>query len=344
MKYTDKNTHSTKGGAPVIGFTSGTTNGLPSKIPYWTEDKRNEIQMERDWRHMGLQKGDYVLVMGLSFRGGIRRGMDPYKTIGAIPIIFQHHPKYIPNVIDAIRKYKPKVFSHLSNPMIMAFENYFEHSGEDPREVFSCFKSVLTGGEHLSDRYKALIESWGIDLYQCTTIGDLYVSVDCSEHRGFRVHEDLLKIETTEEGEMVVSTVGDCPEPYVNFKTGDIVEIDRTPCSCGSSLHFKILGRTAYQIDFKGTKVYPLDFQRVIENIPETRAGIFQITRPQENDDSLIVVVGHELLTIDDETSLIFDDVSLKIRNAFDIPLTLIFKPVEELLKLGPPHKIPRII
>ena len=129
--------------APITGFTSGTSTGTPKPIPYWREDKTNEQQFLRDYAHMGLGEGDYVLVMGLSFRGGILP-LANYCKMGAIPIIFQHHPKYIPDVIKAIRKYRPKVFSHLSNPMIMMFENHFEHSGIDPVDVFSSFQSVLT--------------------------------------------------------------------------------------------------------------------------------------------------------------------------------------------------------
>lgn len=330
--------------APITGFTSGTSLGKPKPISYWQTDTTNKQQFIRDYAHMGLREGDHVLVMGLSFRGGVI-ALKSYCDMGAIPIIFQHHPKYIPLVIEAIRKYRPRVFSHLSNPMIMMFENYFEKSGEDPVEVFSCFESVLTGGEHLSDRYKNLIASWGIDLYQCTTVGDLYTVYDCKEHRGFKIHEDLLSVDVIVEGddpdvgEMIVTTKGESPEPYVEFKTGDVVRLDRTPCSCGSSLHFTILGRKAYQIMFKGKAIYPLDVQRVIENIPETRAGLFQIVRPTQDAEELTIIVGYE-----GDSFLKINDVSKNIRNALEVPVDVQFKPASELLKLGPPHKIPRVI
>ena len=343
VPFSDKETLSclNLGHPPVIGFTSGTT--IQTNINYWNTNYFNE-QMSRDWHHQGLREGDYIIIFGLSTRGSMRYSMSMYEKNGVIPIFIPHHPKYIPEVIEAIRKYKPKVFNLLSNPMIMAFENYFENNNIDPVELFSCFDLFHFGGEHMSDRYKELVKSWQIDIIECTSVGDRYAAFECKERNGFHVYEDLLYIETIDD-EMVVTSLYDTPEPFVRFKTGDIIKKHTEPCKCGSPhMRFEVLGRKTYQVKFQNKSIFPLDVQRIVETIPETRSGIFQIKRPREGANVIDIIVGYEKDKLNRDLSDLKNELESQITSSLNIPNSVELVDVKIILQNGPLHKVKRVI
>ena len=245
-----------------------------------------------------------------------------------------------------------KVFA---SPFILMFEQYFEQSGDDPVDVFSSYKGIIFGGEPLSDRLKALTQSWGITLFETTAFGEVSSGNHCRMHDGFHAPEDHGFIETVdpvtgepvrdgEIGELVVSMFCDPMMPFIRYRTGDLVIIDRSKCGCGSThARFQLLGRATDQILVEGRSILPREIMGLIETEDETRSNLFQIIRSAREMDILKIRVGYDPARMKGNQAELFDRLKDKVHAAIGVPTEIELVDQAELLKLGPPHKIPRV-
>jgi len=334
----------------VIGFTSGTT-GDPTPVP---SGKTGAIETEllREFWHMGARAGDYVTYMMFTFRGGQTR-LAFFGDAGLTPIVMPHDPGDLPLMIEAIETYRPTIFYMLSTPMIIGLEKYFEaHPDKDPRKVFASIKAGVFGGEPMSPRFAALAKSWGIEIFDYTTLGDIAGAMECRAHNGFHAWEDLALVECLDDagkpvpdgqiGEMVVTSLDDPWAPLVRYRTGDLCRLDRTLCRCGRThLRYWTLGRKGDQTVVKGKPILPRDVQRLVEQHPETKTCLFQIIRPQAAMAVLRLRVGYE--TVRDSLAALSARLAESIGGELGVPVEIDLVPAEELLKLGPPQKIPRV-
>jgi phenylacetate-CoA ligase len=334
---------------PHVGFTSGTT-GDPTPVPNG-KGSAVEVEILREFWQAGGRPGDYVTYMMFTFRGGISR-TNFLGDAGFTPIVAPHDPAILPLMIEAIEQYRPSVLYMLSTPMMIGLEAYFEKSAKDPREVFKSIKGAVFGGEPMSPRFQALAKSWGLEIFDYTTFGDVTGAMECREHNGFHGWEDIALAECLdssgnhvadgEVGELVVTALTDPWAPLIRFRTGDLVKFDRSPCPCGRThLRFWTLGRMGDQTLIQGVSVLPRDIQGIVEQQPETRAALFQIIRPQAEMDVLRLRVGY------DEATGNPADLAARLNNSvtaiLKVPCEVELVPNAELLKLGPPQKIPRV-
>lgn len=333
----------------AIGFTSGTT-GDPTPVPIG-RSSAIETQQLRDYWQIGARPGDYVTNLMFTFRGGQTRAA--YVNIGGFtPILSPHDPSELPLVIEAIKTYRPTILYMLSTPMMIGLEKYFETSGDDPQDVFSSFKGGIFGGEPMSPRFAALAKSWGIEVFDYTTFGDVTGAMECRAHDGFHAWEDLAFAECLDDdgnpvadgeiGELVVTALDDPMAPLIRFRTEDIVRFDRRPCSCGRThARFWTLGRKGDQTLVQGKAILPRDIQQLVERHPETKSCLFQIIRPQPVMDTLRLRVGYE--SIVDTPEALSVRLVETLAGHFAVPVEIDLVPAAELLKLGPPQKIPRV-
>lgn len=334
-----------------VGTTSGTT-GDPTPVPNWRRTPA-DLTYSRDFWHIGARPGDYLSHVMFTYRGGHRRrGM---AELGMTEIAFSISPDEIPRIAEASKKYRPTIINVFPSPVILMFEQYFEKTGDDPKDVFKSYKGAIFGGEPLSNRLKALTASWGLEIFETTSLGDVAGAVDCRAHDGFHAYEDVAFIETIdpitlepipagEIGELVVTSLVDHLSPLVRYRTGDLVVIDRTPCTCGRTHNrFKLLGRASDQILVQGRSILPRELMGLVELEDETRANLFQIVRTAREMDRLHLKIGYDAsrlkLSEDDLRGRLHDRISA----AVDVPLDIDLVDEQELLKLGPPHKIPRV-
>ena len=92
-----------------------------------------------------------------------------------------------------------------------------------------------------------------------------------------------------------------------------------------------------------GRSILPRDLLGPIEELPETSAGLFQIVRSQREMDVLRLRVGHDPAALKkgaDELSGRMQDL---LQERFGLPVHVELVTNAELLKLGPPNKIPRV-
>ena len=83
----------------------------------------------------------------------------------------------------------------------------------------------------------------------------------------------------------------------------------------------------------------PTDIWTAVESVPETASGLFQIIRPQREVSELKLRVGYD-------GNPDMDDLKRRLADAVEkntgLRPTVELMPNTEIVKFGPPHKIPR--
>jgi phenylacetate-CoA ligase len=88
--------------------------------------------------------------------------------------------------------------------------------------------------------------------------------------------------------------------------------------------------------------IFPVEIQRVMETYPELEHGLFQIVRDAADMDRLRLRVGYRPHEVPDPGAL-GRRLAERLNGALALPVDVEFVKAEELLALGPPHKIPRV-
>jgi phenylacetate-CoA ligase len=334
-----------------LTFTSGTT-GDPTPVP---RGDRSTIEwsMIRDIWMMGARPGDFIATVRPTFRIG---HIGPYhQDVGFKPVLFSHTPRELPRFVEAAKRYGPTSVYFLSNPLLTAFEDMFERTGIDPREVFASFKGVCFGGEPLSDRRRAMVQSWGVVLHELTGLGESVSALQCSAQQGMHAWEDHVIVEclhpiTNEPvedgqlGELVVTVLTDPFSPTIRYRTDDMVTLDRSPCACGRThVRLRIMGRRSDQTIVSDRLVMPRELLSIIEGERATRAGLYQIIRYAAKMEVLRVRVGHDPSVCVEGTATLAARLGEQLSAALEVRVAVEIVADAELLKLGPPHKIPRV-
>jgi phenylacetate-CoA ligase len=152
----------------------------------------------------------------------------------------------------------------------------------------------------------------------------------------------MLPAEDGSLGELIVTPLQNSVDPLIRFRSEDLVWLTRKPCATGRThLRYMVEGRAGDQIIVAGKVLLPIKIWPTIESQPETKAGLFQIVRPREAEDFLRLRVGYagdpDLLSLEKR-------LMAEIQQQLGIDSMLEMVPNDDLLKLGPPHKIPRIV
>jgi phenylacetate-CoA ligase len=203
----------------------------------------------------------------------------------------------------------------------------------------------------LGPRARRLVDSWGLELFDHTGVGDVGAATECREHNGCHVWEDTALIEVLdpdgdepvadgERGELVSTTLMNLVSPLVRYRSDDLVRFTREPCACGRT-HGRVwpLGRKSDEVVVDGRSVLPLDVWPAIEDVPETAAGLFQVVRPQRELGRLRLRVGYARVGPGLQ-GRVEDAVEAHLGLRPDVELV----EQEVLLRQGPPHKIPRVV
>jgi phenylacetate-CoA ligase len=82
----------------------------------------------------------------------------------------------------------------------------------------------------------------------------------------------LEPVPTGRQGELVATNLGRTGMPLVRYRTGDLVQLDETPCRCGRTfvrLAGGILGRTDDMMVVRGINIFPSAIEGVLREFPE---------------------------------------------------------------------------
>jgi phenylacetate-CoA ligase len=329
-----------------VGSTSGTT-GDPTLVPeHWgSGGLTSPAIITRDLWGWGVRPGDYVALVLFTFRGPTY-GLFQH-TLGTTPILVDFHPSEMRRFCELSLEFRPTAVYNFGSVLINAVKAACEEHGFDPHDVFSSYKGVTFAGEPLSPRARRLAESWGIELFEHGNVGDVTGCFECTAHDGLHYWEDSVFVEGVdpdgERCELVASTLFNTISPLLRYRSDDIVRLSTERCSCGRT-HARMwpIGRRSDEIVVGGRSVLPIDVWEAVETVDACALGLFQIVRTAREVDRLQLRVG-----FDESSSISLDDVRDAVRAAVfegiglepDVELV----PNEALLRLGPPHKIPRV-
>ncbi|QCB97971.1 phenylacetate--CoA ligase family protein [Arthrobacter sp. PAMC25564] len=333
--------------------TSGTTSD-PTLLPFFdrhsveTPGSYTESFARAYWE-LGVRPGDFVAMTLFTFRGPV--WANPQR-IGATPVFFNHGSE-LGRLLDIGQRLRPSCLFLLSQAMIFELAEMAEAKDAGVREWLASTPFIY-GGEPLGARAAFIAGELGMKLYQHTAVGDIAVATECLEQNGCHIPEDQVFLEHLapessarvaggEVGEMVVTSIGD-GIPLVRYRSDDLVRVGWDSCGCGRS-HARIwpVGRVTDGVVVKAVRVMPADVWRCVESVPETRNGLFQIIASGKSMESLRLRVGKG-----DASTRSSDDIvsalTGSLEAAIGVPVEIDLVSEESLLRLGPPHKIPRIV
>jgi phenylacetate-CoA ligase len=335
----------------AVMSTSGTT-GDPTLVPEkWGGGGGRPAIITRDFWGMGVRPGDHLALVLFTFRGptyGLFQGL------GTIPILFDFDPQEMARFCDLSLRYRPTGLYNFGSVLINAVRESCEQRGLDPADVFASYKGVVFAGEPLSPRARRLAESWGVELFEHTGIGDVTAAFECHAHDGLHVWEDTALVEgidldgdgpaaSEDRCELAATSLFNRTAPLVRYRSDDIVRITREVCACGRT-HARVwpIGRKGDEIVIDGKPVLPIDVWGAVESVDACAAGLFQVIRTGPKADRLQLRVGYAP-GYGHEIGPVGDAVRGAVQDALGLVPEVELVPEAELLRLGPPHKIPRV-
>lgn len=349
----------------LAGVSSGTTGSIvffPERLtesplthrsvplPCAPSSTAQQATWDRNLWAMGLRPGDYMLYSSYTYRGP---NFHPCQALGGIPILTDHYRADFGRMIRLCLEVRPTVMYLLSGPMMLELEKLANRL--DLADAFSSLRGVAWGGEALGSHNRRLLEEWGVRPLQVANIGDAAGAIECHERAGAHVWEDTVLIEVLDPsgrsevpdgdvGELVVTSLTNRVSPQVRWRSDDLVRVDRRPCACGRThARVSIVGRRGDRVVVAGRSVVPGDILPILETIPATRGGLFQIIRIQEEADQLRVRVGyHQDARI--AHGVLRREVADAMGAALGVPCDVELVDEAQLLQQGPPHKIPRVV
>jgi phenylacetate-CoA ligase len=341
----------------TLSSSTGTTGDplvLPSGYGYGPTDGGG---LARDWWEIGVRPGDAVAFMLFTFRGA---AWLTAHALGASCALFDHHPAEFARWSRASIELQPTLLYLLSGPLIMAMA-YMEEAGLlscDLTEVFASYRGVVIGGEPLGARARADLERWGGEPFLHTAVGDVGSATECREHDGLHLSEDSMFVEILDPqgtepvregdvGELVATTlVPRSANPLIRFRSEDLVRASTAPCRCGrTGMRLWPVGRKGDEVVVDGRSILPMDVWQIVEAVPESTAGYFQIVRTGRSMPQLKVRVGFDPGETGRAAVAVRADLTETIASVLGIAAPDIeLVDNEVLLRQGPPHKIPRVV
>jgi phenylacetate-CoA ligase len=335
----------------AITSTSGTT-GDPTLVPeVWGGARAGAAPaLVREFYEIGTRAGDYFTCILFTFRGAF---FALVQSLGAVPVFLDHSPSELPRFVELSLEYRPTNLYNFSNVLISELARVCEEMAVDPRDVMASYHGVVTGGEQLGRRSQELLHDWGVAWFEHTAVGDAGAATECREHDGCHFWEDSVLVEHLDpdgtepvadgtRGELVVTALDNRVMPLVRFRSDDLADITRERCGCGRTHgRLRTAGRKGDEVIVDGRSVLPRDVWEAVEQFDETAMGLFQIIRPSMEVDQLRLRVGHagSASSVGD----LEDRLAAAVAESTGVVPVIELVPNEDLLRLGPPHKIPRV-
>ncbi|MDQ1534455.1 MAG: phenylacetate-CoA ligase [Actinomycetota bacterium] len=341
----------------AIMSTSGTTGDPTLVAERWGGGGGSRPTIvTRDFWGMGLRPGDHVALVLFTFRGpmyGLIQGL------GAVPVLVDYDPTQIGRLLELSIKYRPTIMYNFGGTLMGATPAAAERAGIDPKDAFSSYLSVVWAGEPLGPRARALAAEWELPLFEHTSVGDVTASFECSAHDGLHFWEDTALVEGIEPDatdhtdavaagdgarcELVATALTNRVAPLIRYRSDDVVRLTRERCACGRT-HARMwtVGRKSDEVVVDGRPVMPIDVWGAVEAVDACALGLFQVVRPAREVDCLRLRVGYAGAHAK-RADAVRDEVAGSVFDAIGIVPEIELVPDEQLLRLGPPHKIPRV-
>ena len=258
----------------------------------------------------GISQGDVVQLMttidrrfmaGLAYFLGIRHLGASIVRIGAgIPELQW----------DSILSYHTTYLIAVPSFLLKLIE-YAEKNDIDYRH--SSVKGVVCIGETLRQQdfspnllTDKIMEKWPeLRLYSTYASTEMSTTfTECDALQGGHHHPELIITEVLDDegnplpygqlGELTITTLGVEGMPLLRFRTGDMVTLHDTPCSCGrNTLRVSpVMGRKQQMIKYKGTTLYPPALMDLLTEFAQVENYIIEISSNEILTDEILIKIG----------------------------------------------------
>lgn len=334
-------TSGTTGDPTLVGETWGAGETRASRA-------RGGPVLTRDFWELGVRPGDHVALMLFTYRGPIY--LFP-GILGATAMVFDHHPSDVEHLLAWSREHRPTLLYNMSLATLLAVEDAAT-AGVDVRDAFASYHAVIWAGEPIGPRAAQRARDLGIPLYQQSSAGDVGAATECRERDGGHLWEDYglyecidpdtgAPVADGEVGEVVATNLTSMPMPLIRHRSDDLVRMTTAPCACGRTHRRTFpLGRRTDAVRVGDRVVLPMDVWGAIESVDDTRAGLFQVIRPEPRCTRLRLRVGY---AGSPDPAALRRRVAAAVAASIGLEPDVEVVPNEALLRLGPPHKIPRV-
>ncbi|MFA5573930.1 MAG: AMP-binding protein [Brumimicrobium sp.] len=294
----------------------------------------------------GITKEDKVQLMttmdrrfmaGLAYFLGLRKlGASVIRVGAGIPALQWE------SIINNNPTYLIAVPSFLLKLIHYAEENNINLSETSVKGAI-CIGEVLREQDfEPSSLTKRIKEKWDIELYSTYASTEMSTAfTECKIQKGGHHHPELIITELLDEnnqpvphgeiGELTITTLGVEALPLVRFKTGDLLKIDDSPCSCGRNTYRvgPVVGRSKQMIKYKGTTLYPPAIHNILNSFEEIDEHLVLLETTDINTDNVIVKIACE-----DVSATLIDKIKEKFQSKIRVIPEINLSTVDEIRRL----------
>ncbi|MDV7240540.1 MULTISPECIES: phenylacetate--CoA ligase family protein [Rhodococcus] len=281
--------------------TSSGTSGEPELMAeVWDEIPPIPAVCLRDMWQWGLRPGDRVIAAS----GTFKNYWDTlYSAMGVIPVYVDSWIGNGERLLEIIHRYEVS-YVQLVMPLLRELESL--EAKYDMRKMLSSLKFAAFAGQPMGDALRRKVtEDWDVRIAMYTSAGDCGLAWEGTDRDGMYLWEDtilpevidplsLRGVDDNEIGELVCTDFDNRVAPYIRFRSGDLVRRTRSTSSLGRN-HSRmwVIGRMGDQILVAGKPVVVSEVWRILESLPETSDGLFQIIKHSSTMDRLRIRVGY---------------------------------------------------
>ena len=210
---------------------------------------------------------------------------------------------------DSILKFKPDYLISVPS-FLLKLIDYAKAHGID---LNSCsVKGVICIGEpvrhedfSLNTLSKKITAQWSIKLYSTYASTEMNTAfAECEAQKGGHHHPELIIIEILDDNdqevpegevsELTITTLGVEGMPLLRFKTGDMLQAHRQPCSCGrTTLRLgPVVGRKNHMIKYKGTTLYPQAMYNALNGFAEIENYQIEVSTNTLGTDEILIRIA----------------------------------------------------
>lgn len=210
---------------------------------------------------------------------------------------------------DTIKRISPTYIITIPS-FILSLIEYAEENRIDFKNT--SLKGAICIGEPLRDNNfnlnklgQNIKSKWDLKLYSTYASTEMSAAfTECGHGNGGHHHPEMLIVEFLdannnpvkegELGEVTITNLGVEGMPLLRFKTGDICTYFSEPCACGrNSLRIgPVIGRKNQMIKYKGTTLFPSALFEILNDIPDVKNYIIEVSTNNIETDDIIVKIG----------------------------------------------------
>jgi phenylacetate-coenzyme A ligase PaaK-like adenylate-forming protein len=207
----------------------------------------------------------------------------------------------VPEIVSALNDYAPDLMlGYPSTLAILAEEQISGRLRIRPKWVTTS-SEVRTAS--MAERIRA---AFGVEPFDCLGLTEIGIAaLDCTEHEGMHLFEDLSIIEVVDEdgravpdgrpgAKILVTSLWNRVQPIIRFEVGDLMTVTSEPCACGRTFRRIVAldGRSDDVLELPGpsglVSVHPIHLRSVLGKHASVVA--YQIIQREEDLEALVVL------------------------------------------------------